>query len=60
MKYVYSFDGPANKNLMGNKGANLISMTRQELPVPPGFIVSIDAYKVYKENGELPDQEIEQ
>ena len=57
---VYSFsDGCEEKNLLGNKGANLVTMTKLGLPVPPGFIVSIDAYYYYKKTGELPENEIE-
>jgi len=53
-------DGCEDRVLLGNKGANLVTMTRLGLPVPPGFIVSIDAYKSYKYTGELPNEEIEQ
>jgi pyruvate,orthophosphate dikinase len=35
-------------------------MTRQGLPVPPGFVLTIDAYKLFKNSGELPHQGIEQ
>jgi pyruvate,orthophosphate dikinase len=34
-------------------------MTRLGLPVPPGFIISIDAFKAYRETSTLPDDEIE-
>ncbi|MCK4783955.1 MAG: pyruvate, phosphate dikinase, partial [Desulfobacteraceae bacterium] len=61
MKHGFSLsDGPVDKNLLGNKGANLVSMTRQRLPVPPGFVLSIDAYRLYRDTGELPDGELEQ
>ena len=60
MVEVYTFlDKCEERNLLGNKGANLVSMTRLGLPVPPGFIVSIDAYRQYKSNGAIPDSEIE-
>jgi pyruvate,orthophosphate dikinase len=60
-EHIYSFsNGPADKDLLGNKGANLLSMTQQGLPVPPGFVLTIDAYKLYKKSGELPHQKIEQ
>jgi phosphoenolpyruvate synthase/pyruvate phosphate dikinase len=48
-----------DKSLLGNKGANLVTMTKLGLPVPPGFVVSIEAYREYKHNGKLPMQEIE-
>ncbi|MBN1662743.1 MAG: pyruvate, phosphate dikinase [Deltaproteobacteria bacterium] len=56
--YVYLFeeaDG-ANKTLFGGKGAGLAEMTRMGLPVPPGFVISIDACRTYYQNRKkLPD-----
>ncbi len=52
--------GCEDKALLGNKGANLVTMTKLGLPVPPGFVISIDAYKHYKKTGKLPEDEIEQ
>ncbi|MEX2012555.1 MAG: phosphoenolpyruvate synthase [Patescibacteria group bacterium] len=38
--------------LVGGKGANLGEMTRAKLPVPPGFIITAQAYyKFIRENG---------
>ena len=51
-KYVYLFeevDG-TNKKLLGGKGAGLAEMTHMGLPVPPGFIVSIEACVQYYQN----------
>ena len=31
--------------VVGGKGANLGEMTRAGLPVPPGFVVTVDAYR---------------
>jgi pyruvate,orthophosphate dikinase len=60
MTKVYQFtDACEDKSLLGNKGANLVTMTKLRLPVPPEFVVSIDAYKEYKRSGELPLEEIE-
>ncbi len=60
MNLVYSIDGNCNdKDELGNKGANLVNMTRLGLPVPPGFVVAISAYKQWTTNGQVPDQEIE-
>ena len=60
MTTVYQFtDTCEDKNLLGNKGANLVTMAKLKLPVPPEFVVSIDAYKEYKRSGELPLEEIE-
>ena len=46
--------------VLGNKGANLVTMAKIGLPVPPGFIVSVDAYSEYKKSGRLLDKEITQ
>ncbi len=60
MNLVYSIDGNCNdKDELGNKGANLVNMTGLGLPVPPGFVVSISAYKQWAKNGQIPDREIE-
>lgn len=60
MAYVYSFeDRCEDKWLLGNKGANLVVMVRLGLPVPFGFVISIDAYREFKQTGQLPVKEIE-
>ncbi len=61
MPSVFFFeDAGEDKALLGNKGANLVTMTRMGLPVPPGFVISVEAYKEYELNGKLPLEEIEQ
>jgi pyruvate, orthophosphate dikinase len=52
-KQVYSFtEGNSQmKSTLGGKGANLAEMTRQGLPVPPGFTISTHACLAYFENG---------
>jgi len=61
MSYVHSFqDACEDKAILGNKGANLVTMTKLGLPVPPGFILSVDAYTEYKRSGKLPEAEIRQ
>jgi len=45
---------------LGNKGANLVIMTKLRLPVPPGFVVSIDAFREFMATGKLPEDEIKQ
>jgi len=61
MSTVYQFtDACEDKNVLGNKGANLVVMNKLRLPVPPEFVVSIDAYKEYKRSGDLPLEEIKQ
>ena len=60
MATVFHFsEGNEDKNLLGNKGANLVTMAGLNLPVPPGFVVSIEAYKEYKSSGTLPLEEME-
>lgn len=57
-KLVYLFrEGNAGmKKLLGGKGANLAEMTRLNLPVPPGFIVTTEACNNYYSQGEtLPE-----
>ena len=59
MKYIYSFfDDCEDKNILGNKGANLVTMTKLSLPVPPGFVVSVGGYHEYKKTGSLSEKEI--
>lgn len=51
-KYVYNFEeGNAGmKYLLGGKGSNLCEMTNMNIPVPPGFILSVDACNKYQED----------
>ncbi|MFC2020441.1 putative PEP-binding protein [Chloroflexota bacterium] len=59
MKYIYSLQGDfADKHQLGNKGANLVTMTQLGLNVPPGFVVSIDAYNEWRKTKLLPDETI--
>jgi len=61
MSYVYLFSGNCeDKDQLGNKGANLVTMTRLGLAVPPGFIVTIEAYKTWHATGTLPDEDIDE
>jgi pyruvate,orthophosphate dikinase len=61
MCLLYTFhDNCEDKVILGNKGANLVTMTRLGLPVPPGFILSVDSYAEYKKSGKLPETEIKQ
>jgi len=57
-KYVYDFaEGNKDlKDLLGGKGANLAEMTNLGLPVPPGFIISTEACKVYLGTGQEPPE----
>src|SRR6266487_4517676 len=49
MKQIVWFSEVGKKDtaLVGGKGANLGEMTKAGLPVPPGFIVTADAYFNY-------------
>ncbi|MBI2869134.1 MAG: pyruvate, phosphate dikinase [Chloroflexi bacterium] len=59
MANVYSFkEGFKDKNQLGNKGANLVEMAQMGLPVPPGFVIAIEAYKHWLDTGLMPDEEI--
>jgi len=55
-KYVYDFaEGNRDlKDLLGGKGANLAEMTNLGLPVPPGFIITTEACKVFLDSGSAP------
>ena len=52
-RYVVGFDavGKNDTELAGGKGANLGELTRAGLPVPPGFIVTADAYRASMQRG---------
>ncbi len=39
--------------LVGGKGANLGEMTRHQIPVPPGFVVSTHAYRQFVQTASL-------
>ena len=60
-RFVYYFGnghadgGQADRALLGSKGANLAEMTYLGLPVPPGFVVTTDACRSFRETGTLPD-----
>lgn len=52
-RYVVGFDavGKNDTDLAGGKGANLGELTQAGLPVPPGFIVTADAYRASMAQG---------
>jgi pyruvate,orthophosphate dikinase len=61
MSYVHSLRGDfKNKYQLGNKGASLVSMTQLGLLIPPGFVISIDAYRKWRETGLLPYEDIKE
>ncbi|MEE9375776.1 MAG: PEP/pyruvate-binding domain-containing protein [Rhizobiaceae bacterium] len=61
--YIFHFgnnapDQQADPARMGIKGANLVTMAQIKLPVPPGFIVSVELGKIIASGDEAlaPDQ----
>ena len=57
---IYNLAGDYDeKSILGNKGANLVTITKLGLSVPPGFVVSLEAYREYKHSGKLPIEQIE-
>ena len=57
-KLVYTYDesDPEDVKLLGGKGAGLVLMYKQGLPVPPGITITTEACKLFYSNGErLPD-----
>jgi pyruvate,orthophosphate dikinase len=65
-KYVYFFgggktDGDASmKALLGGKGANLAEMAKLDLPVPPGFTITCQACREYRQSKTFPDSMMDQ
>ncbi|GAY12658.1 PEP/pyruvate-binding domain-containing protein [Pseudonocardia sp. N23] len=49
MRYVREFSeiGRGDVDVAGGKGANLGELTRAGFPVPPGFVLGTDAYRVF-------------
>lgn len=58
MRYVRGLDEVARSDtpLVGGKGANLGEMRRAGLPVPPGFVVTVDAYDAHLHQAGLQRQ----
>jgi len=56
VKYIFDFrdTGTAGSDILGGKGFGLSKMTQIGIPVPPGFVVSTDACKLfYEQDGRL-------
>src|SRR5512137_611340 len=61
MSFVYLLSGNnEDKDQLGNKGANLVTMTKLGLEVPSGFVVTIDAYKAWHATKTLPEEDIDE
>ena len=54
-KYVVKFSDVDKDDIatVGGKGANLGEMTHAGFPVPPGFIITAEAYKEFLIDGNL-------
>ncbi len=52
-------DGRELKDLLGGKGANLAIMTGADLPVPPGFTVTVDTCNAYSAAGQVMPEGLE-
>jgi pyruvate,water dikinase len=54
-RYVLWFPDGSKNDLprAGGKGANLCEMTRAGLPVPPGFIITVDAWRRFADGSGL-------
>jgi rifampicin phosphotransferase len=58
MNFIKQFDelGSSDIDQAGGKGANLGELTRAGIPVPPGFVVTTEAYRVYVGEHQLDDK----
>jgi NAD(P)-dependent dehydrogenase (short-subunit alcohol dehydrogenase family) len=58
MNFIKQFDelGRDDIDQAGGKGANLGELTRAGLPVPPGFVITTDAYRGYVAEHQLADK----
>lgn len=57
-KLIFWFEeiGKEYNDRVGKKCANLGEMTRMDLPVPPGFAISIDMYEKFLQESELGER----
>ena len=55
--FVFRFENAdvSQPDLFGGKGAGLAGMTAAGLPVPPGFIITTEAWRSFLAAGALPD-----
>ena len=57
-RWVYPFGPgqtsqvPAEKDLLGGKGASLAAMSRAGLPVPPGFTITTECCRAFFDNAQ--------
>lgn len=53
---VIGFFHEVDPNKSGGKGKNLVELTRASFPVPPGFVLTFDAFLEYREKGRIPEE----
>ena len=60
-EFVKWFSELSNKDIpiAGGKGASLAEMYNNKFPIPPGFVVTADAYKYFIERAGLKEKIIE-
>ena len=61
MRWIRQFAevGRSDLEIAGGKGANLGELTRAGLPVPPGFLISTEAYRGYVEAAGISQRIVE-
>jgi pyruvate,water dikinase len=57
-KRIVRFEACRKKDIgtVGGKGANLGEMTHADIPVPPGFVVTVDAYNEFLRSSGVADR----
>ena len=57
IQFVLRFEDveDASPSLLGGKGAHLCEMARLGLPVPPGFVITTEACRQYRQDRQFPD-----
>lgn len=62
-RFIYSFQDapPDDAGLLGGKGMGLARMAQAGLPVPPGFVISTDAFRAFQAEGRrLPEDLVDE
>lgn len=54
--YLISDAKTTSKPLLGNKGAELVEIKKLGLPVPPGIIITTEAWKDYRLEQKIPEK----
>lgn len=53
---MIGFFHEVDPNKSGGKGRNLVELTKACFPVPPGFILTFDAFLEYRKQGRMPEE----